>query len=267
MCRSDVSCKTPVSQMSCGTGSRIGKAMVGIVAGVLLGALSLGARGEQAFKGQITDSTCAGPTGHATMIKKGENSAQCDIACVKMGAKYVLFDPDTKTVYQLDDQKKPKAFAGRHVLIVGTLNKALGTIHVSEMTNALSPKVMQAKSVYIDCDNCVRTLAKAPKAAFEVLADWGRFATVPDRKKADLIFLFSANPYLGDYVTRDAPDARPVAIDFTYMNVIDPATGENLWGDSRRWGSFRVAGATKDLIGEFKKHLEESEPKSPNRSF
>jgi hypothetical protein len=192
------------------------------------------------------------------MIKKGETSAQCVVACVRMGAKYVLSDPDTETVYQLDDQKKPKALAGQNVVIVGTLDRALGTIYVSKMTSALSAKVMQARSVYIDCDNCVRTMDKAPQAALEELGSWRRLDVVSDRNKADLIFLFSANPYLDDYLTRDRPDIRPVAIDFVYMNVIDPATGESLWSDSRRWGSFRVAGATKDLIVEFKQHLEES---------
>ena len=55
-----------------------------------------------------------------------------------------------------------------------------------------------------------------------------------NRRKADLIFLFSANSYLGDYGTRDGPDTRPVHVDITFMNVVDPHTGESLWGDSRR---------------------------------
>ena len=124
------------------------------------------------------------------------------------------------------------------------------------MFRALPPKVTQAKSVYIDCDACPRGMAAAWLAAFQALTDWGRFDITPDPKKADLIFLFSANPYLGDYVTRDGPDKRPVGIDITYMDVVDPHTGESYWDDSKQWGAFFVARATKDLIGEFKEELE-----------
>ena len=83
-------------------------------------------------------------------------------------------------------------------------------------------------------------MAAAWLAAFRALADWGRFDILPDPKKADLIFLFSANPYLGDYGTRDGPDARPVSVDITYMDVVDPHTGESFWDGSRRLGSWFV---------------------------
>jgi hypothetical protein len=99
-------------------------------------------------------------------------------------------------------------------------------------------------------------MAKARKTAFEQLTLWKRFVVVPDPKKADLIFLFSANRYLGDYVTRDGPDRRPVRVETTYMNVVDPHTGENLWGDSDREGSWFVGDATKDLISELREQLE-----------
>ena len=81
---------------------------------------------------------------------------------------------------------------------------------------------------------------------------WGRFQLVESPRGADLVFLFSGNPYLGDYLTRDGPDTRPVFIESTIMTVIDANTGGALWTDSRRWGSWRVAGATKDLIDELK---------------
>jgi len=79
---------------------------------------------------------------------------------------------------------------------------------------------------------------------------------VENPKQADLIFMFSANPYLGDYLTRKGPDTRPVRIDSTILTVIDPHTGEELWSDSRHWGSWRVAGATKDLIQELRGEME-----------
>ncbi len=39
-----------------------------------------------------------------------------------MGGRYTLFDPATKTAYQLDDAKKAAAFAGAKVSVTGTLN-------------------------------------------------------------------------------------------------------------------------------------------------
>ena len=115
----------------------------------------------------------------------------------------------------------------------------------------LSLKIMQANSVYIDCV-CPRALAAARNRATQQLQDWGRFHLVESPHGADLVFLFSGNEYLGDYLTRDGPDNRPVFIESTIMTVIDANTGQNLWSDSRRWGSWRVDGATRDLITELR---------------
>ncbi len=73
--------------------------------------------------------------------------------------------------------------------------------------------------------------------------------------QADLILVVSANPYLGDYLTRDGPDQRPVYIKITYMNVVDPHTGQSLWGDSKEFGSWLIPKATKDLVEEFKEQV------------
>jgi hypothetical protein len=211
---------------------RMQRVIAGVVASVLLGAVGLAAQGQRTFKGQITGSP----------------------------GQYVISSPENKTVYQLEDQKKPQAFAGRNVVVIGTLDKATGAIHVSAIVDALPPKVMRARSVSIDCDACPRSMAKVGRTALHELDDWGRFSVIPDRKKADLIFLFSANPYLGDYLS-GRPDTRPVFIRFTYMDVIDPSTGRSLWSDSERLGSFLVGVATKDLITEFRAQLEAGEGK------
>jgi hypothetical protein len=120
---------------------------------------------------------------------------------------------------------------------------------------SLPAKIMQANSVYVDCV-CPRALAAARETALRQLRGWGRFQISQDRRQTDLVFLFSGNPYLGDYITRDGPDKRPVAIEFTIMNIIDPNTGRSMWTDSRRWGSWRVSGATKDLIDELRQQME-----------
>jgi uncharacterized protein YdeI (BOF family) len=93
---------------------------------------------EQTFNGEIMDSPCAKGGGHESMFKKmGTNDAKaCTEACVKMGGKYVLFNGASKTYYELDDQTKPKAFAGQKVQVKGDLDKATKTIHVEEIKAA-----------------------------------------------------------------------------------------------------------------------------------
>ena len=139
------------------------------------------------------------------------------------------------------------------LLVMLFCTSALGAAKSSPKTARplLSPKIMQADTVFLDC-TCPRALAAARKRALQQLQQWGRFRLVENLRQADLVFLFSGNRYLGDYLTRDGPDKRPVEIESTIMTVIDAHTGEALWTDSRRWGSWRVDGATKDLIGELK---------------
>lgn len=223
---------------------------------VLFGALSVFAQGEQVFKGRISQCTCGGPDERAAMPDKVGTTVRCPFACANAGATYVLSDAKAKVAYPFDNQDLPGAFLSQDVFVIGTLDTATGTIHVHNVLPDLPPKIKRAKTVSIVCDACPRGMAKARGAAFEQLAVWKRFAVVPDPKKADLIFLFSANRYRGDYVTRDGPDTRPVHIDTTYMNVVDPHTGESLWGDSERVGSWFVASATKDLIDELRELME-----------
>jgi hypothetical protein len=124
----------------------------------------------------------------------------------------------------------------------------------------MSPKVLEAKSAMIVCE-CPRGLAVAERTALVELATWGRFEIVQRRQDADVVLLFSANNYLGDLLTRDGPDPRPVSVDFTILTIIDASTGAKLWGGARRWGSWRVESATKDLIAELKKKIDEQTKK------
>ena len=229
------------------------------VALVLLSGISAFGQAEQIFKGKV----CLGPEGRTPTTINGELSLPCTVPHPKLGARYILFNPDTKTTYYIEGHPKPKSFAGMRVVVVGTLDTSTGTIHIDDMFRGLPAKITQASSVYIDCSACPRGLAVAWKTAFEEIEEWGRFDINPDPKKADLIFVFAGNPYLGDYVTRDGPDTRPVAIKTTYMDVVDPQTGQDLWGDSRVYGSFFVARATHDLIKELKLRMEEESQSNP----
>jgi hypothetical protein len=121
-------------------------------------------------------------------------------------------------------------------------------------------KILRANSVYVD-RVCPRGLAVAQATAVKALEGWGRFRLADHYRDADLVFLFSGNPYLGDYLTRDGPDKRYVSIVSTIMTVIDAKTGESLWTDSRRWGSWRVKGATQDLIGHLRQQMEQETTK------
>jgi hypothetical protein len=232
-----------------------------VIAGawLLLGAWNVSAQGEQIFKGKI----CVGSEGRTPTVVNGETTLPCLVPHPKRGVKYILFNAENKTTYHLDGHWKAKSFVGMEVDLVGTLDTATGTIYVDEINRALPAKIMQASSVYIDCDACPRGMAAAWRAAFDEIENWGRFDITPDPKKADLIFIFSANPYLGDYVTRDGPDTRGVKVNITYMDVVDPLTGRGLWGDSREWGSLFVAKATKDLILELKLRMVEESQSDP----
>jgi hypothetical protein len=230
---------------------RMAKALIGAAACILFGALNLAAQSEQIFKGEI----CWVPGGNAVKSGQSQTLLQCTAKRPRR-AQYVLANSAKKTVYKLQGHSKPKAFAGEDVVVIGALDNSTGTIDVSDLFRAFPTKVTKAKSVYIDCDACPRGMAVAWRAAFTELSDWGRFDITPDPRKADLVLIFSANPYLGDYITRDGPDQRPVSVDITYMNVVDPNTGESFWSDSKQWGALLVARATRDLIVEFKQQLQ-----------
>lgn len=99
---------------------------------------SFGAKAEKAYTGEIMDSTCAKMGNHDAGYKlTGTSTAKdCTEACVKSGAKYVLYNASTKTVYELDNQDKAKDLAGQKVKVEGTLNHATKTIHVDTIQTA-----------------------------------------------------------------------------------------------------------------------------------
>ena len=119
----------------------------------------------------------------------------------------------------------------------------------------LSPKILKAQTVYLDCD-CRREMKASVPNALPEFFEWGRYQLAPDRDHADLIFLFSMHPYLGDYFTRDGPDKRPAIVDFTILTVIDGRTGEALWSESKRWGYMLVSKASRALLRDFRKAVE-----------
>ena len=97
------------------------RAMVFLLAVVGLSA----AQGDRTFTGVITDDMCA--TGSHAAMQMGDTDAECVKACIDAhGASYVLYDGTR--AYQLSDQQRPEAFAGRRVQVVGTLDDRTHTI-------------------------------------------------------------------------------------------------------------------------------------------
>jgi hypothetical protein len=91
------------------------------------------------FSGSIMDSACAATGSHAKMMDSHpgiKSDKACTLGCVKNGAKFVLYDSSTNTVYQLDDQKAPVQYAGDKVKVTGSLNGDTKTIHVEKIEPA-----------------------------------------------------------------------------------------------------------------------------------
>ncbi len=114
---------------------------IGAVATVMLLGLGLAQAADRTFTGEIMDSSCAGMGSHAGMMK-GKDATDpavkkmCTEECVKMGAKYVLYNATRKMTYKLDDQEKPADFAGQKVKVMGTYDAATKTIHVTDIKPA-----------------------------------------------------------------------------------------------------------------------------------
>lgn len=115
------------------------KLTLSLVALMFFGAITL-ARGKAArtFTGEIMDSACAKAGNHDAGFKMTNTSTpkDCTLACVKTGAKFVLYNSTKKVAYELDDQEKPKDFAGQKVKVIGTYNSATKTIHVEKVETA-----------------------------------------------------------------------------------------------------------------------------------
>jgi hypothetical protein len=111
------------------------KLAMGFVASFVLLGVSFAAQKESTFTGEISDRYCTKANSHEMMMKRHNSptTKQCIPDCVKAGGAYVLFDAATKTMYELDDQKKPAPFAEQKVKITGTYDKSTNTIHITDI--------------------------------------------------------------------------------------------------------------------------------------
>jgi len=88
--------------------------------------------------GEIMDSRCAIDGSHDKMMRQNgtKNAKDCTLECANSGGSFVLIDPETKTVYQLDNQQKPEPFAGQRVRISGTYDESSKTMHIESIESA-----------------------------------------------------------------------------------------------------------------------------------
>ncbi len=105
--------------------------LVSVILMLFLGA-TVSFAASRTFIGEIMDGPCAKNGSHAAGYKMTgtDTPRECTLACVRAGAKFVLYNPDTKTIYKLDNQTEPRAFAGEIVKVIGTYNPSTKTIHV-----------------------------------------------------------------------------------------------------------------------------------------
>lgn len=95
------------------------------------------AQGSATFKGEIADgqlNCIQTPMKAPEGIKDKTECVLYFAHYVKPASKYVLYDPATKTTYQLDEQYVVEPYVdAKSVQITGTLDAAAKTIHVKEI--------------------------------------------------------------------------------------------------------------------------------------
>ena len=113
-------------------------ALIGLLSLTLVFAVPfVSAQGSTTFKGEIADEhlNCVQTPMKVSQDIKDKTSCVLYYAhFVKPGSKYVLYDPATKSTYQLDDQDLVQPYVGaKTVQITGTLDAGTKTIHVKEI--------------------------------------------------------------------------------------------------------------------------------------
>jgi hypothetical protein len=99
----------------------------------LVALLAAPAYAADSVTGTITDSECT--TANHKLMGMGDTDAECTKACIEEhGATYLLYDG--KNVYKLSDQKAPAAFAGKKVVVTGTVDAKTRTIRVESIAAA-----------------------------------------------------------------------------------------------------------------------------------
>ncbi len=128
-----------------------------------------------------------------------------------------------------------------------------------DMKAPLPEKLLQAKTAYIDNRSGQSDVLDK---AYTALKEWNRFEIIQDRAKADVVFVLTISKEARGSYTYGRVDnsgnleatSTPTRVGFTTMTVVDPATQQVLFSDTRRWRLF--GSATKDAVKELRKRME-----------
>lgn len=103
------------------------------------GAQPLKAGQLSTFTGIISDGQCAAKGSHKEIMQKASvnTAANCTKGCARRHG-YVLYNPNSKTIYKLSDQERPAELADQRVRVKGRLDKSTQTIYVSSIEPARS---------------------------------------------------------------------------------------------------------------------------------
>ena len=97
---------------------------------LLTGAALLQSASPQSVSGVITESECT--DANHSLMRMGDTDAECAKACVDShGATWLLFDG--KQAWALSDQKTPAEFAGKRVVVTGSVDPKAKKIAVQSI--------------------------------------------------------------------------------------------------------------------------------------
>ena len=102
-----------------------------------------GGAGGTTFEGEIMDNHCAQIGSHemtmtATKLATPDLCVSYCMCFQKTPDKFVLYNPATKMIYQLDDQNQAMFFGGRKVKVTGSYDASTKTIHVKDIVGTSS---------------------------------------------------------------------------------------------------------------------------------
>jgi hypothetical protein len=156
----------------------------------------------------------------------------------------------------------------------------------------LPQQIMTAKTIYIDNRS---GLSEVGDKAYDEIKKWGRYQVVDSPEKADIVFLLSAQEYIGGYTTNTyhnttgtvnysgttnsqtsgsntygatngsasvnaqtygSSTSRAIVKGTTYVTLLDPKNGTTLWSDAHAWG---LKSATRGLVKELRDRVKDQE--------
>jgi hypothetical protein len=140
----------------------------------------------------------------------------------------------------------------------------------AQQQSKVAPKILSAKTAYVE-DHL-----GSMKVTEEILArlkKWGRFQVVNDPKDADVVLLFTTDPYVnltlasgrtgtmdknGNVQEDRIPNFFKLSpVRYAYLTVVDPVSKEKLWDAEHQWGGlltgFNSVGAR--LVAKLQKDM------------